>query len=237
MIKKTASDHKIVSLRVIPSEKLNKVWLMDAAGLAHLDNRPTITVFSGSRNGSEPVFMETAYRTGALIAEQGWRVVYGGGPGGCMGAIADGAISKGGEVIGVTPEYFLKDPGKNPNEGLHQQTTASITVKYFSERKIIMDILGDAFLALPGGYGTDDETNEAVTLRQTGIHNKPTYLLNVPCIVDGKKVGFYDHRIDDLALRNKTGFVSDQHLKLVKAVPTLEEFIAQVRHDLGISKK
>ncbi|MBI1272877.1 MAG: TIGR00730 family Rossman fold protein [Alphaproteobacteria bacterium] len=226
----------VVQLRIIPREKIQKVWIMDAAGLMHLDNRPTITVFSGSREGNEPVFKATAYKVGKLIAEQKWRVVYGGGPGGTMGAVADGAADAGGEVIGVTPEYFLNTASKNPNEGLHPRATASITVKYFSERKIVMDILGDAFLALPGGYGTDDETNEAVTLRQTGIHEKPTYLMNIPCMEDGKQIGFYDYRMKDLALRNKTGFISDRHLKYAKLVGTPEEFIKAVSRDLGLNK-
>ena len=132
-----------------------------------------ICIFTGSRDGTTPRYAEVAREVGVAIARRGWGVVYGGASVGLMGAVADAALAAGGEVQGVIPESMVARELAHPRlSTLHVTTT-------MHERKAKMHALSDAFLALPGGFGTLDETFEAVTWLQLGLHDKPVGMLDV----------------------------------------------------------
>jgi uncharacterized protein (TIGR00730 family) len=132
-----------------------------------------ICVFCGSSDGTSPAYLEAARRTGTLLGERGIGVVYGGGRIGLMGAVADAAVAAGAEVIGIIPEMLAA------REVAHRSLTELHVVGSMHERKALMAAHSDAFLALPGGYGTLEELFEAVTWRQLGYHAKPCAVLNV----------------------------------------------------------
>ncbi|MBI2377682.1 MAG: TIGR00730 family Rossman fold protein [Deltaproteobacteria bacterium] len=144
-----------------------------------------ICVFCGSNTGHDPRFVEAARDFGARIARRGLGLVYGGGRVGLMGAVADGALSEGGEVLGVIPELLRS------LELGHEGVTELFVVDGMHARKSMMANLSDAFVALPGGFGTLEEIFEATTWTQLNYHRKPVGLLNVGGYYDGL-VGFLD---------------------------------------------
>lgn len=131
------------------------------------------TVFCGSSSGSKALFKTEAYRLGQTMANHKIGLVYGGARVGLMGAVADGALEHGGEVIGVLPT-FLKNV-----ELEHTRLTDLIIVETMHERKAKMDELSDGIIAMPGGYGTLEEFFEMLTWAQLGLHKKPVALLNI----------------------------------------------------------
>jgi uncharacterized protein (TIGR00730 family) len=138
-----------------------------------------VTVFCGSRLGASPAFETCAVETGRLAASRGIGVVYGGGSIGLMGKLADSCLAHGGEVDGVLPTNLFKA------EVAHTAVTRLHSVEDMHTRKALMTRLCDAFLVLPGGFGTLDEMFEALTWRQIGVHGKPLALVNVDGFFDG----------------------------------------------------
>lgn len=132
-----------------------------------------IAVYCGSSSGRAPEYAQAAFSFGAFLADRGIGVVYGGGRVGLMGAVADGALSRGGEVIGVIPTKLLD------LELGHTGVTRLEVVDGMHPRKLRMGDLADAFVAMPGGYGTLEELFEVVTWTQLEYHRKPVGLLNV----------------------------------------------------------
>jgi uncharacterized protein (TIGR00730 family) len=132
-----------------------------------------VCVFCGSSPGARPIYLETAARVGRLLGERGIGVVYGGGRVGLMGAVADAALAAGGEAIGVIPRRLAE------REVAHEGLTELHVVETMHERKALMTARADAFLTLPGGFGTLDELFEAITWRQLGFHDKPCGVLDV----------------------------------------------------------
>ncbi len=130
-------------------------------------------VFCGSRSGADPRYERAATAVGTALATRGIGVVYGGGRVGCMGAVADAALAAGGEVIGIIPAALVR------REIAHPGLTDLRIVDTMHERKALMADLSDAFLTLPGGFGTLEELFEVVTWRQLGIYEKPIGLLDV----------------------------------------------------------
>jgi uncharacterized protein (TIGR00730 family) len=196
-----------------------KDYLGKGSPLQHLDERPTVCVFCGSRPGNpgpgvkKDIYMEAAYRLGELIGAEGWRLVFGGGgKEGLMKAVADGALKHKGEVIGVTPMEFLLSDGRAGNEGLHPGATATIVVRYMAERVFIMSALSDAKVAAPGGPGTLAETIDAITLRQTRFMTKPTIMMNINHYWDklfavfdeAARQEFMSHKVQDLVYNADT---------------------------------
>jgi uncharacterized protein (TIGR00730 family) len=149
-----------------------------------------IAVFCGARPGSRPRYAEAAAGVGRMLAERGIGLVYGGGGIGLMGALADAALAAGGEVIGVIPAVLADREQAHPGvKTMHVVTT-------MHERKALMTRYADAFLALPGGFGTLDELFEAITWRQLGYHDKPCAVLDV----DGYFAGlaaFIERAVDE----------------------------------------
>jgi hypothetical protein len=133
----------------------------------------TVAVFCGARPGRDPAFATAARALGTAIARAGIRLVYGGGRVGLMGALADGALSAGGQVVGIIPEFLSNREIAHP--GLAQ---ISVTDSMHSRKRQMFE-LADAFVALPGGLGTLDEVIEIITWRQLGLHDKPILLCDV----------------------------------------------------------
>ena len=133
----------------------------------------SICVYCGSNAGAKPVYAERAVALGQRIAREGLALVYGGGNVGLMGTVADAALAAGGEVIGVIPEQLVGW------EVAHKGLTRLEVVANMHERKMRMFDLADAFVALPGGFGTLDEMFEMLTWRQLGIGDKPCAFLDV----------------------------------------------------------
>ncbi len=133
----------------------------------------SVGVFCGSRRGRRSAYADAAVEVGRALARAGVRIVYGGGDVGLMGLVAGAALAAGGEVVGVIPERLMAREVAKP--GLSQLV---VTATMF-ERKERMIRAADAFLVLPGGFGTLDELLEVVTLRQLGYHDRPVVLLDV----------------------------------------------------------
>ncbi len=139
-----------------------------------------ITVYCGSRPGTDPAFAESAGALGRWIAGHGYGMVYGGGNIGLMEVIADTVLKNGGHVTGVIPEFLLEH--EIGHEGLH---TLEI-VKDMPERKRRMIELGDAFIAMPGGTGTLEEISEVISMQKLDLHEKEK-----PCVFFNVN-GFYE---------------------------------------------
>lgn len=133
----------------------------------------SICVFCGSSDAVHADYLAGARTMGRLLARRGIRLVFGGGRTGLMGALADGALEAGGEVLGVII------PSMHTPALAHPRLTRMEVTPDMHARKARMHELSDAFIALPGGYGTFDELFEAVTWAQTGAHEKPIGLLNI----------------------------------------------------------
>jgi uncharacterized protein (TIGR00730 family) len=132
-----------------------------------------VCVFCGSRAGARPVYLEFARTLGEMLAQRRIGVVYGGASVGLMGALADGALAHGGEVIGVIPQSLVD------REIAHGGLSELHVVATMHERKARMAELADAFIAMPGGLGTFEELFETITWQTLGIHRKPIGLLDV----------------------------------------------------------
>lgn len=133
----------------------------------------TVCVFCAASPGVKPIYVEQAAAMGQLLAESGRRLVYGGGRTGLMGALADAALSAGGEVIGIMPRHLVE------REVAHVGLTELHVVASMHERKALLVELSDGFLAMPGGLGTLEELFEVWTWGQLGLHRKPYGLLEV----------------------------------------------------------
>jgi uncharacterized protein (TIGR00730 family) len=160
----------------------------------------SICVYCGSADRLNPEYLEAARRMGAAIAARGLRLVYGAGRTGLMGAVADGALEAGGAVTGVIPGYF------NTPQLCHQGLTQLEVVETIHQRKARMAELADAFIALPGGFGTLEELFEALTWAQIGLHSKPVGLLNTR--------SYYDPLLALVAHARAEGFIYAEHLLL-----------------------
>ena len=132
----------------------------------------SVCVFCGSRTGTDPDYMADATRLGAGIAARGWRLVYGAGDVGLMGAVARAAQTGGGDTFGVIPKHLVDwEVGKT-------DLTSYVVTETMHERKKVMFMNCDAVVVLPGGAGSLDEMFEVLTWRQLGLHEKPVVLVN-----------------------------------------------------------
>jgi uncharacterized protein (TIGR00730 family) len=138
-----------------------------------------VAVYCGSAPGNHPAFLAEARALGTALAEAGLGLVYGGASVGLMGAVADAALAGGAEAIGILPEVLMK------REIAHTGLSRFELAPTMHRRKARMVELADAFVALPGGYGTLDELLEALTWAQLGLHDKPCILINTNNYWDG----------------------------------------------------
>ena len=188
----------------------------------------SICVYCGSNAGSKPIYANRAAALGDRIAKEGLRLVYGGGNVGLMGIVADAVLSAGGEVTGVIPQQLVDW------EVAHRGVTSLEVVGSMHERKSRMFELSDAFVALPGGFGTMEEIFEMLTWRQLGIGNKPCAFLDHA--VDHADQG----RVEAVDVEEGAGLVADaelapgQHLEhLVQGAEAAgqgDEAVGQVEH-------
>ena len=173
-----------------------------------------ICVFCGSSVGARPRYAAAARELGRTLASRGLGIVFGGGKVGLMGVLADAALAAGGEAIGVIPEALVA------REIAHNGLTELRIVRSMHERKTLMADLADAFIALPGGYGTFEEFFEAVTWTQLGIHRKPCGLLNVD--------GYYDALLALLDRAVSDGFIREANRSLVVDAPDVPTLLGKL---------
>ncbi len=138
-----------------------------------LASRRSVCVFCGSRSGAEPAYAAAATEFGTALAQAGFRLVYGAGDVGLMGAVAAAAMAAGGETLGVVPAHLVA------REAARRDLAQVVVTETMHERKKVMFMNAHAIVTLPGGPGSLDELFEVLTWRQLGLHRKPTYLLNV----------------------------------------------------------
>lgn len=161
-----------------------------------------ICVFCGSSAGSSPLYAEKASELGKQLARRNLGLVFGGGHVGLMGVLADSVLAHGGEVIGVIPQVLVE------RELAHAHLKDLHVVASMHERKALMADLSDAFLALPGGYGTADELFEMLTWTQLKIHHKPMGFLNV--------AGFFDPLLTWIDRAVADGFIKARHRQMIR---------------------
>jgi len=154
----------------------------------------SISVFCASSTQVRPSFFQAAERLGQLMAEQHIRLIYGDGGIGLMGAIADGALSRGGEVVGVIPQFMVDEGWNNP------KSTETHVVRTMHERKAYIESIADAMVALPGGIGTLEELSECLTWKQLGLHTKPVVILNTEGYYD-KLLSYLDAMVEEKMMR------------------------------------
>ena len=178
------------------------------------ESRRRVAVYCGSAEGNNPVFLAEARALGAAIAAAGLGLVYGGASVGLMGAVADAALAGGAEVIGVLPDVLA---GK---EIAHGRLTRLELVSTMHERKARMAELADAFLILPGGFGTLEELLEAVTWAQLRLHAKPCILINT--------AGYWDGLLTFLDTAVAAGFLKAQNRVLLRVAASADEAVGMV---------
>ncbi len=173
-----------------------------------------VTIFTGSTPGTDPALVDAARDVGRELAERGIGVVYGAGGSGLMGAVADGALAAGGEVIGVIPAFMVdREWGRGDLTEVHVVST-------MHERKAMMADLTDAFLALPGGLGTLEEIFEVWTWRQIGLLDKPLGFLDVG--------GFWKPLLAALRGLVDAGFISEASLAEVVVAGDLDTALREL---------
>ncbi len=170
----------------------------------------SVCVYCGSRHGARPGYKADAVATGRMIAEEGWRLVYGAGDVGLMGEVARAAQDGGGETFGVIPTHLLqREVGK-------RDLSSFVITETMHERKKVMFMNSQAIVLLPGGAGSLDEVFEVLTWRQLGLHNRPVFALNTEGYWD-PLLGLMDHVVTE-------GFADatlKSYMTTVPDVPTL----------------
>lgn len=169
----------------------------------------SVCVYCGSRDGNSPEFAAAATATGAMLAANNWRLVYGAGDVGLMGRVANAVQAAGGATFGVIPTHLMDwEVGK-------RDLDTFVITETMHERKKVMFMNADAVVVLPGGAGSLDEFFEALTWRQLGLHEKPLILLNID--------GFWDPLCDLLQHVVDNGFAGDNVLSFVQTADNVAE--------------
>lgn len=170
-----------------------------------------ICVYAGSSDRMHPEYLEAARQMGSSIAGRGKAIAYGAGSTGLMGALADGALAQAGEVIGVIPELF------NSPQLMHNGLSRLEIVETMHQRKSRLAEISDAFIALPGGFGTFEELFEILTWAQIGLHSKPVGLFNF------KK--YFDPLLSLIDHAREEGFIYAEHRQLISSAETPDELL------------
>jgi len=173
-----------------------------------------IAVFCGASSGVNETYVQAAREVGRKVAERNLMLVYGGGHTGLMGVLADAALAAGGEVVGVIPQSLVD------REIAHSGLSRLEIVSDMLTRKARMAALADAFVALPGGYGTLDELFEMLTWTQIGVQAKPCGVLNVD--------GYYDALLAWTAHAVHEGLIREGHKKLLIAETEIGELLDEL---------
>lgn len=178
-----------------------------------------LCVYCASSDRIDPKYMQAGTELGHELVARGWGLVYGGGKTGLMGAVARAVKAKGGRVVGVIPE-FMKS-----RELAYDEADELVTVVTLRERKLLMEGRADAFVALPGGFGTLEEIMEILTLRQLDVVKKPCVFLN--------QDGFYDDllRLFERMLADR--FFKPSNMELFRVARTVPEVFTQIEAGAG----
>jgi uncharacterized protein (TIGR00730 family) len=176
----------------------------------------SIAVFCGSQRGDVPAFAEAAQALGGGLAKAGIRLVYGGGRIGLMGVLADAALAGGGQVVGVIPDFLMR------REVAHCGLTELLNANSMHHRKQRMFELSDAFVSLPGGLGTLDETIEMITWRQLGLHHKPVLVCDV--------AGSAQPLLAAIEAAIARGFASPQSRALFEVLDGVTAVLGRIQH-------
>lgn len=184
-----------------------------------MDRKPAICVFCGSSDGNNPKFTQTAKRFGHLLADAGFRLVYGGGGRGLMGTLARAALDKGGEITGIMPDFLRGH--EMPPEGRFELV---LTPDLQQRKSQLMDA-ADAFAILPGGPGTMDEFFEVVTTANLGRLNRPIVMVDVDRYF-APLFALMNHMVAQ-------GLTHPEYGKVYTVAPTAEDAIAQLRTALS----
>ncbi|WP_339666391.1 TIGR00730 family Rossman fold protein [Maribacter arcticus] len=174
----------------------------------------SIVVFCGSSEGANAVYASNAYELGETFAKKNIQLVYGGAKIGIMGKVAEGALTNGGKVIGVIPEFLTL------KEVFHEGLTELIVTQNMQERKLKMHDLSDGIIMLPGGFGTLEEFFEMLTWSQLGLHQYPIGILNTN--------GFYDPLINMMQQMVTEGFVKNDHLNTILVDTNIENLLEKM---------
>lgn len=175
-----------------------------------------LCVYCGSRLGAHDAYVESARELASLLAGSNIALVYGGADKGIMGVLAASMLELGGEVIGVIPKALQE------KDIAHPGLTELHVVNSMHERKSLMAVLADGFVALPGGFGTLEEIVEVLTWGQLNFHTKPCGLLNVN--------GYFDSLIAFLANAEKEGFLQSEHRQMLQVADTPAQLLEQFEH-------
>ena len=179
----------------------------------------SVCVFCGARPGKDPEYALQAAAMGRLLAENGWRLVYGAGDVGLMGEVARAAQAAGGDTFGVIPTHLLKwEVGKT-------DLTRFVVTENMHERKKVMFMNSDAVVVLPGGAGSLDELFEVLTWRQLGLHSKPIFLLNT--------CGYWTPLLDLLDHVIAQGFADDSLKPFITPLDQAADFPSALRAALS----
>ncbi|MBP9914184.1 MAG: TIGR00730 family Rossman fold protein [Opitutaceae bacterium] len=180
-----------------------------------------LCVYCSSSDRLDPKYYAAAETLGRELVVRGWGLVYGGGKTGLMGAVARGTKAAGGRVIGVIPEFM------KARELAFDEADELVTVVTMRERKLLMEARADAFVTLPGGFGTLEEIMEILTLRQLDVVRKPCVFLN--------QDGFYDDliRLFERMLAEK--FFKPSNMQLFRVAATVPEIFTQIESGQAVS--
>jgi uncharacterized protein (TIGR00730 family) len=170
-----------------------------------------VVVYCGSSDESRPVYLEAAGAMGRALVERGLTLIFGGGRTGMMGAVADAALQAGGTVVGIMPRQF------NTPVLAHPALSEMILVDSMHQRKALMAEMGDAFVALPGGFGTLEELFEILTWAQIGMHCKPVGVLNAEA--------YFDPLLALIEHARREGFIYSVHRALLACEGTPEALL------------
>jgi uncharacterized protein (TIGR00730 family) len=174
----------------------------------------SVCIFCGTSPGNDPQYAEATRELARLLVQKGYRIIFGGGKVGLMGVLAEAAMAAGGYVIGIAPKLLME------KEIVHRGLTELHVVDTVHERKVMMTGLADAFVILPGGYGTLDELFEVLTLQQLKIHDKPCGLLNID--------GFFDSLVTYLDQATASGFLSPACRSMLVVSADPHELLARI---------
>jgi uncharacterized protein (TIGR00730 family) len=175
----------------------------------------SVCVFCGARDGAKPTYKAAAEAFGAAIAQEKWRLVYGAGDVGLMGAVANATQNAGGQTFGVIPVHLMQaEVGK-------RDLSHFVVTENMHERKKVMFMNSDAIVVLPGGAGSLDEFFEVLTWAQLGLHAKPIYLLNID--------GYWTKLIELIAHLIAENFASDSLLGHFSSVDTVDQLTDALR--------
>jgi uncharacterized protein (TIGR00730 family) len=172
-----------------------------------------VCVYCGSSPGKDAIYVEMATAFGEALARRGIGVVYGGGRVGMMGAVADAALAAGGEVVGIIPRFLEEREVAHVGVDLH-------VVESMHERKAMMAELSDAFVALPGGFGTFEEFFEITTWVQLGLIEAPCIIANVD--------GYYDGIIGAIDHAHACGFINAKNRAIVETYTAIDDVLARL---------